>query len=117
MKSATDDNLSKLGWVTWSQKRAHSLANLTPTTLTENQILKSIVNPRWTVCSAFFAAWLGLAMDQHQDYMNNAPNSYSYNSGDSMSASLAGLTINNLHHQENGIQLGQKSPGDGSMKG
>ncbi|XP_067101626.1 microtubule-associated protein tau isoform X3 [Osmerus mordax] len=55
-------------------------------------------------------------MDQHQDYMNNAPNSYSYNSGDSMSASLAGLTINNLHHQENGIQLGQKSPGDGSMK-
>uniref|UniRef100_A0A4W5K9Q8 Microtubule-associated protein n=1 Tax=Hucho hucho TaxID=62062 RepID=A0A4W5K9Q8_9TELE len=53
-------------------------------------------------------------MDQHQDYMNNAPNSY--NSGDTMSASLAGMTINDLHHQENGVQLGHRSPGDGPMK-
>ncbi|XP_071248524.1 microtubule-associated protein tau isoform X6 [Salvelinus alpinus] len=56
-------------------------------------------------------------MDQHQDYMNNAPNTYSYNSGDTMSASLAGMTINDLHHQENGVQLGHRSPGDGPMKG
>ncbi|KAM9560656.1 microtubule-associated protein tau isoform 4-T10 [Salvelinus alpinus] len=55
-------------------------------------------------------------MDQHQDYMNNAPNTYSYNSGDTMSASLAGMTINDLHHQENGVQLGHRSPGDGPMK-
>uniref|UniRef100_A0A668ADV8 Microtubule-associated protein n=1 Tax=Myripristis murdjan TaxID=586833 RepID=A0A668ADV8_9TELE len=50
-------------------------------------------------------------MDQHQDYMNNASNSYS--SGDTMSASLAGMTINDLHHQENGV----RSPGDAKMKG
>ncbi|XP_029933674.1 microtubule-associated protein tau [Myripristis murdjan] len=49
-------------------------------------------------------------MDQHQDYMNNASNSYS--SGDTMSASLAGMTINDLHHQENGV----RSPGDAKMK-
>ncbi|XP_070963024.1 microtubule-associated protein tau isoform X11 [Oncorhynchus clarkii lewisi] len=55
-------------------------------------------------------------MDQHQDYMNNAPNTYSYNSGDNMSASLAGMTINDLHHQENGVQLGHRSPGEGPMK-
>uniref|UniRef100_A0A8C7T704 Microtubule-associated protein n=1 Tax=Oncorhynchus mykiss TaxID=8022 RepID=A0A8C7T704_ONCMY len=55
-------------------------------------------------------------MDQHQDYMNNAPNTYSYNSGDTMSASLAGMTINDLHHQENGVQLGHRSPGEGPMK-
>ncbi|XP_069560617.1 microtubule-associated protein tau isoform X2 [Brachyistius frenatus] len=35
------------------------------------------------------------------DYMNNAPNSYS--SGDTMSASLANMTINDQHHQENGV--------------
>uniref|UniRef100_A0AAY5K2F0 Microtubule-associated protein n=1 Tax=Esox lucius TaxID=8010 RepID=A0AAY5K2F0_ESOLU len=56
-------------------------------------------------------------MDQHQDYMNNAPNAYSYNAGDPMSASLAGMTINDLHYQENGVQLGHRSPGDGPMKG
>ncbi|XP_034148024.1 microtubule-associated protein tau isoform X8 [Esox lucius] len=55
-------------------------------------------------------------MDQHQDYMNNAPNAYSYNAGDPMSASLAGMTINDLHYQENGVQLGHRSPGDGPMK-
>nr|XP_046225207.1 microtubule-associated protein tau isoform X7 [Oncorhynchus gorbuscha] len=55
-------------------------------------------------------------MDQHQDYMNNAPNTYSYNSGDTMSVSLAGMTINDLHHQENGVQLGHRSPGEGPMK-
>ncbi|KAL0984439.1 hypothetical protein UPYG_G00141550 [Umbra pygmaea] len=55
-------------------------------------------------------------MDQRQDYMNNAPNAYSYNSGDPMSASLAGMTINDLHYQANGVQLGQRSPGDGPMK-
>ncbi|XP_047464884.1 microtubule-associated protein tau isoform X12 [Mugil cephalus] len=35
------------------------------------------------------------------DYMNNASNSYS--SGDTMSASLANMTINDQHHQENGV--------------
>ncbi|XP_071781289.1 uncharacterized protein mapta isoform X2 [Centroberyx gerrardi] len=53
-------------------------------------------------------------MDQHQDYMNNASNSYS--SGDTMNASLAGMTINDLHHQENGVQMGHRSPGDAKMK-
>ncbi|XP_029312935.1 microtubule-associated protein tau-like isoform X24 [Cottoperca gobio] len=40
---------------------------------------------------------LRLAMD----YMNNSSNSYS--SGDTMSSSLANITINDQHHQENGI--------------
>uniref|UniRef100_A0A3P8RYD9 Microtubule-associated protein n=1 Tax=Amphiprion percula TaxID=161767 RepID=A0A3P8RYD9_AMPPE len=40
---------------------------------------------------------LRLAMD----YMNNASNSYS--SGDTMSSSLANMTINDQHHQENGV--------------
>ncbi|XP_028287940.1 microtubule-associated protein tau isoform X11 [Parambassis ranga] len=40
---------------------------------------------------------LRLAMD----YMNNASNSYS--SGDTMNTSLANMTINDQHHQENGV--------------
>ncbi|XP_068592873.1 microtubule-associated protein tau isoform X9 [Cebidichthys violaceus] len=40
---------------------------------------------------------LRLAMD----YMNNAPNSYS--SGDTMTSSLANMTINDQHRQENGV--------------
>uniref|UniRef100_A0A4W6E5Q4 Uncharacterized protein n=1 Tax=Lates calcarifer TaxID=8187 RepID=A0A4W6E5Q4_LATCA len=48
------------------------------------------------------------------DYMNNASNSYS--SGDTMSASLANMTINDQHHQENGVQMGHRSPGDAKMK-
>ncbi|XP_041671000.1 microtubule-associated protein tau isoform X3 [Cheilinus undulatus] len=38
------------------------------------------------------------------DYMSNASNSYS--SGDTMSSTLANMTINDQHHQENGVQLG-----------
>ncbi|XP_035519184.1 microtubule-associated protein tau isoform X2 [Morone saxatilis] len=53
---------------------------------------------------------LRLAMD----YMNNASNSYS--SGDTMSSSLANMTINDQHHQENGVQMGHRSPGDAKMK-
>ncbi|XP_059180257.1 LOW QUALITY PROTEIN: microtubule-associated protein tau [Centropristis striata] len=48
------------------------------------------------------------------DYMNNASNSYS--SGDTMSSSLANMTINDQHHQENGVQAGHRSPGDAKMK-
>ncbi|KAG8008832.1 Microtubule-associated protein tau [Nibea albiflora] len=53
---------------------------------------------------------LRLAMD----YANNASNSYS--SGDTMSSSLANMTINDQHHQENGVQMGHRSPGDAKMK-
>ncbi|XP_074519775.1 uncharacterized protein LOC141785364 isoform X15 [Halichoeres trimaculatus] len=53
---------------------------------------------------------LRLAMD----YMNNASNSYS--SGDTMNSSLANMTINDQHHQENGVQMGLRSPGDAKMK-
>ncbi|TKS89413.1 Microtubule-associated protein tau [Collichthys lucidus] len=53
---------------------------------------------------------LRLAMD----YVNNASNSYS--SGDTMSSSLANMTINDQHHQENGVQMGHRSPGDAKMK-
>ncbi|XP_067431981.1 microtubule-associated protein tau isoform X4 [Thunnus thynnus] len=53
---------------------------------------------------------LRLAMD----YTNNASNSYS--SGDTMSSSLANMTINEQHHQENGVQMGHRSPGDAKMK-
>ncbi|XP_053197705.1 microtubule-associated protein tau isoform X2 [Scomber japonicus] len=48
------------------------------------------------------------------DYTNNASNSYS--SGDTMSSSLANMTINDQHHQENGVQMGHRSPGDAKMK-
>ncbi|KAM4525309.1 uncharacterized protein PAE49_001287 isoform 2-T2 [Odontesthes bonariensis] len=48
------------------------------------------------------------------DYMNNASNSYS--SGDTMSGSLANMTINDQHHQENGVQVGHRGPGDAKMK-
>ncbi|KAM4715816.1 microtubule-associated protein tau isoform 7-T7 [Anableps anableps] len=37
------------------------------------------------------------------DYMNNASNSYG--SGDTVSASLANMTINDQHHQENGVKM------------
>nr|XP_033467289.1 microtubule-associated protein tau isoform X19 [Epinephelus lanceolatus] len=48
------------------------------------------------------------------DYVNNTSNSYS--SGDTMSSSLANMTINDQHHQENGVQMGHRSPGDAKMK-
>ncbi|XP_038591917.1 microtubule-associated protein tau [Micropterus salmoides] len=48
------------------------------------------------------------------DYMNNASNSYS--SGDTMSSSLANMTISDQHHQENGVQMGHRGPGDAKMK-
>ncbi|XP_023262565.1 microtubule-associated protein tau-like isoform X25 [Seriola lalandi dorsalis] len=48
------------------------------------------------------------------EYANNASNSYS--SGDPMSASLANMTISDQHHQENGVQMGHRSPGDTKMK-
>lgn len=35
------------------------------------------------------------------DYVNNTSNSYS--SGDTMSSSLANMTINDQHRQENGV--------------
>ncbi|XP_042363298.1 microtubule-associated protein tau-like isoform X9 [Plectropomus leopardus] len=53
---------------------------------------------------------LRLAMD----YVNNTSNSYT--SGDTMSSSLANMTINDQHHQENGVQMGHRSPGDAKMK-
>lgn len=37
------------------------------------------------------------------EYMNNASNSYS--SGDTMSSSLANMTIKDQHHQENGVKM------------
>lgn len=54
---------------------------------------------------------LRLAME----YANNASNSYG--TGDTMSASLANMSINDQHHQENGVQMGHRSPGDAKMKG
>uniref|UniRef100_A0A1A7WZ12 Microtubule-associated protein n=1 Tax=Iconisemion striatum TaxID=60296 RepID=A0A1A7WZ12_9TELE len=48
------------------------------------------------------------------EYMNNTSNSYS--SGDTVSASLANMTINEQHHQENGVQLGHRGAGDAKMK-
>ncbi|XP_071318018.1 microtubule-associated protein tau-like isoform X15 [Trachinotus anak] len=48
------------------------------------------------------------------EYANNASNSYS--SGDTMSASLGNMSINDQHHQENGVQMGHRSPGDAKMK-
>ncbi|XP_028423881.1 microtubule-associated protein tau isoform X1 [Perca flavescens] len=45
------------------------------------------------------------------DYTNSPSNSYS--AGDTMSSSLANMTIN---HQENGVQMGHRSPGDAKMK-
>ncbi|XP_035853166.1 microtubule-associated protein tau-like isoform X32 [Sander lucioperca] len=48
------------------------------------------------------------------DYTNSASNSYS--AGDTMSSSLANMTINDQHHQENGVQMGHRSPGDAKMK-
>lgn len=35
------------------------------------------------------------------EYMNNASNSYG--AGDAVSSSLANMTINDQHHQENGV--------------
>ncbi|XP_070401925.1 microtubule-associated protein tau isoform X3 [Nothobranchius furzeri] len=48
------------------------------------------------------------------EYMNNASNSYSC--GDAVSASLANMTINEQHHQENGVQMGHRGAGDAKMK-
>ncbi|XP_078794009.1 microtubule-associated protein tau isoform X41 [Oryzias latipes] len=48
------------------------------------------------------------------DFMNNASNSYG--SGDTMSSSLANMTINDQHHQENGVQMGHRNAGDAKMK-
>lgn len=49
------------------------------------------------------------------DYMNDASNSYS--SGDAMSSSLANMTLSEQRHQENGVQVGHRSPGVAKMKG
>ncbi|XP_068162248.1 microtubule-associated protein tau-like isoform X2 [Antennarius striatus] len=48
------------------------------------------------------------------DYMNKTSSGYS--SGDTMNTSLANMTINDQHHQENGVQMGHRSPGDAKMK-
>ncbi|XP_055360524.1 microtubule-associated protein tau-like isoform X33 [Betta splendens] len=53
---------------------------------------------------------LRLAME----YMNNTSNSYG--SGDTVSSTLANMSINDQHHQENGVQVGHRSPGDAKMK-
>lgn len=49
------------------------------------------------------------------DYVNNASNSYG--SGDAVSASVANMSIHDQRHQENGVQMGHRSPGDAKMKG
>lgn len=49
------------------------------------------------------------------DYMNKT--SGSYTSGDAVSSSLANMSINDQYHQENGVQMGHRSPGDAKMKG
>ncbi|XP_069374288.1 microtubule-associated protein tau-like isoform X27 [Paralichthys olivaceus] len=54
---------------------------------------------------------LRLAMD----YMNNASNSHG--PGDAVTSSLADMSISDQHHQENGVQMGHRSPGDAKMKG
>ena len=46
-----------------------------------------------------------------QDMMNNTAGRSSA-AGDNLSSSLAGMTVNDLNHQENGLQAAQ-----GSMKG
>ncbi|XP_069374286.1 microtubule-associated protein tau-like isoform X25 [Paralichthys olivaceus] len=53
---------------------------------------------------------LRLAMD----YMNNASNSHG--PGDAVTSSLADMSISDQHHQENGVQMGHRSPGDAKMK-
>lgn len=49
------------------------------------------------------------------DYVNNGSNSYG--SGDAVSSSLANMSIHDQRHQENGVQMGHRSPGDAKMKG
>lgn len=46
------------------------------------------------------------------DYVNNTSNSYS--SGDTMSSSLANMSINDQHHQENGVQMGHTMKAGGA---
>nr|XP_040033086.1 microtubule-associated protein tau-like isoform X8 [Gasterosteus aculeatus aculeatus] len=48
------------------------------------------------------------------DYTNNASDSYS--SGDTMTSSLANMTISDQHRQENGVLGGHRSPGEAVMK-
>ncbi|KAM8836312.1 uncharacterized protein AB9W97_002071 isoform 10-T10 [Spinachia spinachia] len=45
------------------------------------------------------------------DYANN-----SYSSGDTMTSSVANMTISDQHRQENGVQGGHRSPGEAVMK-
>ncbi|XP_029697081.1 microtubule-associated protein tau isoform X10 [Takifugu rubripes] len=44
----------------------------------------------------------------------NASNSYG--SGDAVSASVANMSIHDQRHQENGVQMGHRGPGDAKMK-
>ncbi|XP_035002216.1 microtubule-associated protein tau isoform X9 [Hippoglossus stenolepis] len=48
------------------------------------------------------------------DYTNNSSNSHG--PGDTVTSSVAGMSINDQHHQENGVQMGHRSPGDAKMK-
>ncbi|XP_062270260.1 microtubule-associated protein tau isoform X3 [Platichthys flesus] len=48
------------------------------------------------------------------DYTNNSSNSHG--PGDTVTSSLAGMSITEQHHQENGVQVGHRSPGDAKMK-
>ncbi|TWW82093.1 hypothetical protein D4764_01G0019080 [Takifugu flavidus] len=58
---------------------------------------------------AFAAPDLQPAMDY------NASNSYG--PGDAVSASVANMSIHDQRHQENGVQMGHRGPGDAKMKG
>lgn len=49
------------------------------------------------------------------DYVNNGSNSYG--SGEAVSSSLANMSIHDQRHQENGVQMAHRSPGDAKMKG
>lgn len=63
------------------------------------------------VLHLFLQPHLHLAMD----YVNNASNSYG--SGDTVSSSMASMSIHEQRHQENGVQTGHRSPADAKMKG
>ncbi|KAF3853967.1 hypothetical protein F7725_014655 [Dissostichus mawsoni] len=58
-------------------------------------------HPGLTVSSSAFVALLQPDLRLAMDYTNNSSNSYT--SGDTMSSSLANMTISDQHHQENGI--------------
>ncbi|XP_076615648.1 uncharacterized protein LOC143338810 isoform X15 [Chaetodon auriga] len=80
------------------------------TKMTKDKARKMAASAEEVDAAAQVVPDLRLAMD----YVNNASNSYA--SGDTMSSSLANMTINDQHRQENGVQMGHRSPGDAKMK-